>query len=145
MVNMVAVFILFISMLWNIVFTVAGGIKIIPRDIVSASQVFGVTGLRYIRRVLLPAVFPEIVTGSILAFAQGWNIVIVAEVIHTYIPNGRLQDDLYGIGSTLVHASSTGNTTLFIFSLIVMIFVIALFNYFVWQNMIRFSERFKFE
>ena len=40
---------------------------------------------------------PYIVTGSLLAWAGGWNIIIVAEVLHTYIPGGAR--DLFGIGS----------------------------------------------
>jgi NitT/TauT family transport system permease protein len=140
-----AIFILFMSMLWNIVFTVVGGLKIIPQDIKYASQVFKIRGWKYVTQVILPAIFPEIVTGSILALAQGWNIIIVAEVIHTYMPMGSQAQDLFGIGSIMVNASATGDTHLFIACLAVMMVVIALFNYFVWQKLIRYAERFKFE
>ncbi len=143
--NGAAVFILFLSMLWNIVFTVVGGLKIIPRDISFAAQVFGIKGWKYFKQVTLPAIFPEIVTGSILAFAQGWNLIIVVEVIHNYIPNGTYNQDLFGIGSILVNASATGRTELFVACLFVMIVVIALFNYLIWQNLIHFAEKFKFE
>jgi len=143
--NGAAIFILFLSMLWNIVFTVVGGLKIIPRDIRSASKVFGITGWSYFKQVLIPAVFPEIVTGSILAFAQGWNLIIVAEVIHTYIPSGVASQDLTGIGSILVHASASGQTDLFVACIGVMIIVIAFFNYFIWQSLIHYAQRFKFE
>ena len=42
--NGAAIFILFLSMLWNIVFTLIGGLKIIPRDIVYAAEVFKIKG-----------------------------------------------------------------------------------------------------
>lgn len=143
--NAAAIFILFLSMVWNIVFTVIGGLKIIPKDIKYAAQVFKITGIRYIVRVLLPSIFPEMVTGSILALAQGWNIIIVAEVIHTYIPNATHTQDLFGIGSIMVNASATGDTRLFIASLAVMIVAIGLQNFLVWQKLIHYSEKFKFE
>ncbi len=143
--NGAAIFILFLSMLWNIVFTIASGLKLIPRDIIYAAEVFGIKGFRYFKEVTLPAIFPEIVTGSILAFAQGWNLIIVAEVLHTYIPGGTNSQDLFGIGSILVRASNQGDTNLFIASIAVMVVVIALFNFFIWQNLIHYSERFKFE
>ena len=38
---------------------------------------------------------------------QGWNIVIVAEVLHTYIPGGSPQNDLFGIGS-MPHSGMPG-------------------------------------
>lgn len=143
--NGAAIFILFLSMLWNIVFTVVSGLKMIPRDIVFAAQVFGIKGWKYFRQVTLPAIFPEIVTGSILAFAQGWNLVIVAEVLHTYIPAGAHSQDLFGIGSILVSASASGQNNLFVACISIMVIVIALFNYLVWQNLIHYSEKFKFE
>lgn len=143
--NGAAIFILFLSMLWNIVFTVVGGLKIIPRDIKYAATVFKIKGFKYLTRVVLPSIFPEIVTGSILAFAQGWNLIIVAEVIHTYVPFGTHAQDLTGIGSILVDASSSGNTHLFIACLAMMMVAIALLNYFVWQKLIHHAEQYKFE
>ena len=86
--NAAAVFIIFLSMLWNLVFSLVGGLKTIPSDIKAAAQVFGVRGGEFVRKILLPAVVPYLVTGSLLAWAQGWNIVIVAEVLHTYLPAG---------------------------------------------------------
>jgi NitT/TauT family transport system permease protein len=143
--NAAAIFILFLSMLWNIVFTLIGGIKIIPKDIISAAEVFKIKSWQYIRRVLLPAIFPEAVTGSILAMAQGWNLIIVAEVMHTYIPHGTPSQDLFGLGSILVNAAANGQNSVFLIALLVMILIIALFNFFVWQKLLHYSSRFKFE
>ncbi len=144
-VNGAAIFILFLSMLWNIVFTVVGGLQLIPKDIVFAARVFKIRGWRYIREIVLPAVFPEIVTGSILAFAQGWNIIIVAEVIHVYLPNGTEGQDLWGLGSILVHSIANGQNDIFMASIVLMVFVIGVFNFFIWQKLIHYAERFKFE
>ncbi len=144
-INGAAIFILFLSMIWNIVFTVVGGLQIIPKDIGYAAKVFHITGFRYIRQIILPSIFPEIVTGSILALAQGWNLIIVAEVIHTYIPGATSQNDLFGLGSILVNASAIGQTHIFVACISVMIFVIALLNFFVWQRLIHYAQRFKFE
>jgi NitT/TauT family transport system permease protein len=143
--NLAAIFILFLSMLWNIVFTLVGGIKIIPQDIISAAKVFKINGWQYLRRVLLPAIFPEIVTGSILAMAQGWNLIIVAEVMHTYIPHGTASQDLFGLGSILVNAAANGQNSIFLVTLLAMILIIALFNFFVWQKLLHYAQRFKFE
>ena len=140
-----AVFILFLNILWNIVFTTVGGLKIIPPDITYAARVFGLTGFAYFRRMLLPAIFPQLVTGSILAVAEAWNLIIVAEALHTYIPGGTPSQDLYGIGSMLVQAAANGQNSVFISSLIIMILCIAFFNFFVWQKLLRLSQRYRFE
>ena len=132
-------------MLWNIVFTLIGGIKIIPKDILYAAFTFNIRGWKYLRQVLLPAIFPEIVTGSILAFAQGWNLIIVAEVMHVYIPHGTESQDLFGLGSILVKSATNGQNDLFISTLVVMILIIAIFNFFIWQKLLHYAQRFKFE
>ena len=143
--NGAAIFILFLSMLWNIVFTLVGGLKIIPVDIVYAARVFGLKGFAYFDKLILPAIIPQLVTGSILAVAQGWNIIIVAEVLHVYIPGGSNADDLFGLGSLLVRASATGETHLFIVAVTAMVIVIALVNFFVWQKLLKYAQRFRFD
>lgn len=143
--NGAAIFILFLSMLWNIVFTLVGGLKIIPKDIVSAAQIFGIKGFAYFRRVLLPAIVPQLVTGSILAVAQGWNLIIVAEVLRTYIPGGTAAQDLFGVGSILVDAAANSQTMMFIQAVLVMVVIIGLFNFFVWQKLLHYAQKFRFD
>lgn len=140
-----AVFVIFLSMLWNIVFSIVAGLKAIPRDISWAAKVFGVKGFAYGRRVLLPAVTPSLVTGSLLAWAQGWNIIIVAEVLHTYIPYGTGADDLYGIGSVLVDSVAAGQVGTFVAAIIFLVGAIALINFFVWQRLLNHAEKYRFE
>lgn len=142
--NGAAIAIIFLDMVWNLLFTVIGGLKTIPRDIVDAAHVFKIKGWSYFQKVLLPAIFPQIVTGSILAVAQGWNIIIVAEVLHVYIPGGSSSHDLFGIGSILVQASSGGQTNIFIMAIVVMVLTIAFLNFFVWQKLLHYAQRYKF-
>lgn len=143
--NGAAIFILFLSMLWNLVFTLVGGLKLIPKDIYYAAQVFGLRGLTLLRRVVLPALVPQFVTGSILAVAQGWNLIIVAEVLHTYIPGGTSAQDLYGVGSILVNAAAHAENETFLASVFAMVVVIAFLNLFVWQHLLKYAQRFRFE
>ncbi len=139
------VFILFLTMMWSLVFNIAGGLKTVPSDVFAAAKVFKITGWRYLREVLMPAVFPQIVTGSLLAWASGWNVIIVAEVLHTYIPGGTSSQDLFGIGSMLVNAVASGRNDVFVVTMLVLIAAIAFINFFVWQKLLRYSEKFRFE
>ena len=143
--NGAAIFIIFLDMVWNLLFTIVGGLKMIPRDITDVAKVFNIKGFSYFRKVLFPAIIPQIVTGSILAFGQGWNIIIVAEVLHVYLPAGNSVNDLFGIGSILVQASGTGQTNVFIAAIMVMVLVIAFFNFFIWQKLLHYAQRFRFE
>ena len=140
-----AVFIIFLTMLWTMVFSLVGGLKTVPSDIKDAAQVFGIRGGSYVRRILLPAIVPYLVTGSLLTWAQGWNVIIVAEVLRTYVPAGTAGTDLFGIGSVLVNASANGQNGLFIIAIFAMVLFIAFLNFFVWQKLLHYAERYKFE
>lgn len=143
--NGAAIFVLLVSMMWNIVFSLVGGLRSIPQDILAAAKVFKLQGWDLDTKVIFPAIFPYLVTGSLLAWAAGWSIVIVAEVLHTYIPGGDPAKDLFGIGSLLVSASSNGQHQAFILALVVMVIFVACLNLFVWQKLLRYAERYKFE
>ena len=145
MLNVAAIFVIFITMLWSMLFTVIGGIKLIPEDIKDAAQVFGIKNLNYIRYVLFPSVIPELVTGTILSVASGWNIIIVAEVMHVYIKGGDMSTDLLGIGSLLVNSITTGNTNLFYIVLFILVVIIGIINITIWQRLLTYAEKFRFE
>jgi NitT/TauT family transport system permease protein len=139
------VFILFMAMLWNLVFSMIGGLKTIPKDILDAATIFKIKGLLKLRYVTIPAIFPFIITGSLLAWAQGWSLLIVAEALHSYIPAGVMSNDPLGLGSLLVNAFYRGQNSVFLGALITMIVLITLINFFVWQKLLRLAERFKFD
>jgi NitT/TauT family transport system permease protein len=143
--NSAAIFILLITMMWSIVFSLVGGLRVIPQDIIFVAKIFKLKGFQYLRRVLLPAVFPYLVTGSLLAWAGGWNIVIVAEVLHTYIPKADSSMDLFGIGSVLVNASVLGHQKVFLLAIFSLVAFVSLLNFFIWQRLLHYAEKFKFE
>lgn len=140
-----AIFVLFISMLWSLVFTMIGGLKTIPADVTAAAAIFKATGLKKLWNVTLPSIFPSITTGSLLSWGAGWNVIIVAEVLHTYIPGSTSSQDLPGLGSLLVDSSVMGKNSVFLAAVIIMIILITLMNFFIWQKLLHFSERFKFD
>lgn len=140
-----AIFIITFAMVGNLVFSMIGGLKTIPEDIHNSSKVFGAKGTKKLFNITLPSIFPSIMTGSLLAWSQAWSIIIVAEALHTYIPNGTPKDDLFGLGSLLVNTFSQGKNETFLASLAAMIIIIALLNYFVWQKLLHIAERFRFD
>lgn len=143
--NEAAIFIIFLTMIWNIVFPLVGGLHTIPDDIKRMAKVFGIKGWNYLRKIIFPAMVPYLVVGSLLAWAQAWNIIIVAEVLHTYIPNGTQSQDLFGIGSMLVNASANSQTAIFFAALTTLVVAIIIINFFVWQRLLLYAERFKFD
>lgn len=139
-----AIFILFISMLWNIVFSIIGGINSLPDEVKYTAKMYNIKGLNYLTKILIPAIMPQLTVGSILAFADGWNFIIVAEVLHTYLPNRLITDDLFGIGSILVKSANQEDSVLFVYSLIAIVSLVVVLNLTVWQKLLSYAEKFKF-
>lgn len=140
-----AIFILVVTMVWSLVFSIVGGVKTIPADVMAAAEVFGANGWKKLWNVTLPAIFPYLLTGSLLSWASGWNIIIVAEALHNFIPGTSAANDLFGLGSLLIDASYQAHTALFISGLVIMVVTIGLLNFFVWQKLLHEAERFKFD
>lgn len=140
-----AIFVLFMAMVWNLVFTMIGGLKTIPQDIKSAASLFGAKGFKKLWFVTIPSIFPYIITGSLLAWSQGWNITIVAEVLHTYIPNSTTENDLFGLGSLLVNSVSSGQHSIFLATLAIIVILIGSLNFFVWQKLLQLTERYRYD
>ncbi|HEX7651596.1 MAG TPA: ABC transporter permease subunit [Candidatus Paceibacterota bacterium] len=140
-----AVFMIFFTILWTISFSTIGGMHQIPEDVRSAGRVFGLSAWHRLTRITLPALFPPLLTASILGIADGWNIVIVAETLHAYAPVNSHAADLFGIGSILVNASTNGNNALLLSAMGLLVVTIAVVNLALWQPLLARAERFKFE
>lgn len=140
-----AIFIIFYTMLWTISFSVIGGMKVIPADVIAAGKVFGLTKWERFWQITLPALFPPLLTGSILAVADGWNLVIVAETLSAYSPQNVAAHDLFGIGSILVGASATNNGEALLVAMAFLVVFIVCVNLFLWQPLLARAQKYKFE
>src|SRR5213593_5153173 len=93
-----AIILIFTAMAWSPTFGVIAGINAIPADIKEAAHAYGMHGTRYLRQIVLPAVFPELVWSSILAWGGGWYLIPVEEHLSFGPPPNQTQVDLPGIG-----------------------------------------------
>lgn len=119
------------GMQWYVLFNLIGGLRSIPGDLEETAKAFRVTKNQYIRRVLLPSIYPSFITGSITGWGGGWNSLIVAE----YLVLGNKTYSVLGIGSLLDRASyDIGNTILVLLIVGVMSAVIVTINRLVWRR-----------
>lgn len=61
--------------------TVAGALRHVDRHLVEAGRAFGLSGVRLLLTVQLPAALPAVISGLRLALAQAWLFVVAAELI----------------------------------------------------------------
>ncbi|MDR3747224.1 MAG: ABC transporter permease subunit [Acidobacteriota bacterium] len=120
---------------WYILFNVIAGAMAIPTDLKEASALFKFTRGQRWRKLILPGIFPYLITGMVTASGGAWNASIVAEYFH-------LKDKTYttvGLGATISHATDTGNFDLLLASTIVMAIVVVTVNRLVWRRMYRLA------
>jgi NitT/TauT family transport system permease protein len=127
---------------WYILFNVIAGAMAIPTDLKEASSLFGFGSGQRWRTLILPGIFPYLVTGLVTASGGAWNASIVAEYF-------RLKDHTYttvGLGAAISRATEAGNFELLLASTVMMAIVVVTINRLVWRRMYRIAaERYTLE
>ena len=127
---------------WYILFNVIAGTMAIPSDLKEVARIFGFSAWERWRRLILPAIFPHLVTGMVTASGGAWNASIVAEYFHF---QGRIVSTA-GLGSTISRASDSGRFDVLLASTLIMATLVVLINRLVWRRLYRLaSSRFKLE
>ena len=122
------------GMQWYLLFNLIGGVKSIPGDIDEVAKTFNLRRVVYWKRILLPSIYPSLVTGSITGWGGGWNALIVSE----YITFGGKIYSVLGIGALLdIAAYGLGNVALILLCVFAMIITIFIINRLVWRRLYR--------
>ena len=127
---------------WYILFNVIAGAMAIPTDLKEAAAVFRFNRWERWRRLILPAIFPYLVTGMLTASGGAWNASIVAEYFHF---RGQTLS-ARGLGATISRATDTGNFPLLLAATLVMSIIVVTVNRTLWQRLYRLAAtRYKLE
>jgi len=140
--NLAAVLLMLMGTQWYLLFNVIAGAAAIPQDLKNTTTLLGIKGWERWRTLILPALFPFIITGAITAGGGAWNASIVAE----YIEFGGKTMSVTGIGSVIAAATSSGDYALLLAATLSMILTVVLINRLLWRRLYRLAEeRFKME
>jgi len=127
---------------WYILFNVIAGASAIPSELREAAEIFRFGRAERWRTLILPAIFPYLVTGMVTAGGGAWNASIVAEYFHL---KGQTISTI-GLGATITQATDSGNFRLLLAATIVMATIVVTVNRTLWRPLYRLAEtRFKLE
>ncbi len=121
---------------WYILFNVIAGAIAIPSEFREVADIFRFSRLDRWRTVILPAIFPYLVTGLITASGGAWNASIVAEYFHF---KGQVLST-FGLGAQISSATDAGNFALLLLSTIVMATLVVSVNRLLWRPLYRRAE-----
>ncbi len=121
---------------WYILFNVIAGAMAIPTDLREVSNIFHFTRRQRWQTVILPGIFPYLITGLVTASGGAWNASIIAEYFHL---KGHALQTL-GLGAQISAASDHGQFHVLLLATIVMALMVVTVNRLVWRPLYRIAE-----
>jgi NitT/TauT family transport system permease protein len=135
-INVASIILMLLGTQWYILFNVIAGALAIPSDMRDVSSIFRFNFRERWMTVILPGIFPYLVTGLVTASGGAWNASIVAEYF-------RMNEHTYttlGLGAQISLANDSGNGRLLLLSTVIMAAMVVTINRLLWKPLFRLSE-----
>jgi NitT/TauT family transport system permease protein len=134
--NIAAVVLMLMGTQWYVLFNVIAGTSAIPQDLRDTTDLLRLSRVERWRTLILPALFPYLVTGGITASGGAWNASIVAE----YVQFAGQAHATTGIGALIAQATGAGHFDLLLASTLALISSVVLINRTFWRWLYRLAE-----
>jgi len=134
--NLGAIALMLLGTQWYILFNVIAGAMAIPSDLREVAELFRFSDAQRWTTVILPGIFPYLITGLVTASGGAWNASIVAEYFR--LKNQTLQTT--GLGATISAATDSGKFQILLLATIVMAIMVVTINRLVWRPLYRLAE-----
>jgi NitT/TauT family transport system permease protein len=134
--NIASVLLMLLGTQWYVLFNVIAGAIAIPSDLREAATVYKVSGWRRWRTLILPAIFPYLVTGMITATGGAWNASVVSE----YVTFKGQKLMTVGLGSLIADAADRADFPLLLAGTLVMAAIVITVNRLFWRRLYALAE-----
>jgi NitT/TauT family transport system permease protein len=140
--NMAAVLLMLTGTQWYLLFNVIAGTMSIPQELRFTVTLLGMNRWQKWRVLILPALFPYLITGAITASGGAWNASIVAE----YVEFGGRTLRVTGLGDLIAASTAEGDFPMLLASTLTMIVTVVLVNRLLWRRLYRIAaSRYRME
>jgi NitT/TauT family transport system permease protein len=140
--GLASIVVLLLGTQWYVLFNVIAGAMAIPTDLKECCSVFQIQGIERWKKLILPGIFPYLVTGLVTASGGAWNASIVAEYFHF---KGQIYTTT-GLGATISQATDSGDFHLLLVATMMMAATVVTINRLVWRRLYALAEtRFRLE
>ena len=127
---------------WYILFNVIAGAMSIPSDLREVATLFRFTLWQRWTRLILPGIFPYLITGMVTASGGAWNASVMAE--YAQIKGQTLET--IGLGAEISSATDHGQFAIILLATILISLMVVTMNRLVWRRLFRLAEtRYKLE
>ncbi len=135
--SLAAIVLMLLGTQWYILFNVIAGAMAIPSDLKEATIIYHVSHFRRWRTLILPAVFPYLVTGMLTASGGAWNASIVSEFVQF---NNKTVSTI-GLGASIAAAANAGNFPELLAGTLLMAVFVVVINRLLWKRLYALAER----
>jgi NitT/TauT family transport system permease protein len=127
---------------WYILFNVIAGAMSIPSDLREVSSLYHFNRWQRWTKLILPGIFPYLITGMVTASGGAWNASVFAE--YTHLKERTLQT--VGLGAQIDWATDHGKFPILLLATILISLMVVTMNRLVWRRLYRLAEtRYKLE
>jgi NitT/TauT family transport system permease protein len=127
---------------WYILFNVIAGAMSIPSDLREVTSLYRFTRWQRWTKLILPGIFPYLITGMVTASGGAWNASVMAEYSH--VQNRTLET--IGLGAQISSATDQGRFPIILLATILISLMVVTMNRLVWRRLYRLAEtRYKLE
>lgn len=141
-IDLAAITLMMLGTQWYILFNVIAGVNAIPQDLRFTSDLLQLHGWRRWRTLILPGLFPYLITGLITASGGAWNASVVAE----YVVFNQQTYRTIGIGATIAAATNTGDFAELFAATLTMVVTVVIINRLVWRRLYQLAaDRYRLE
>jgi NitT/TauT family transport system permease protein len=127
---------------WYILFNVIAGAMSIPSDLREVASLYRFTLWQRWTRLILPGIFPYLITGMVTASGGAWNASVMAEYSHV---KDRTLETI-GLGAQIDAATDSGRFPMLLLATILISLMVVTMNRLVWRRLYRLAEtRYKLE
>jgi NitT/TauT family transport system permease protein len=127
---------------WYILFNVIAGAISIPSDLREVASLYRFTRWQRWTKLILPGIFPYLITGMVTASGGAWNASVMAEYSHV---QGRTLE-IVGLGAQIDAATDSGRFPILLLATIFISLMVVTMNRLVWRRLYHLAEtRYKLE
>ncbi len=131
-----SIVLMMLGTMWYLLFNVIAGAQSIPSELFEASVVYKLSWLERWRTLILPGIFPYLITGIVTAVGGAWNASIVSEYVQ--FQNQVLTTP--GLGETISQASAKGHYPVLLAATVVMSLMVVMTNRLVWRPLYKLAQ-----
>lgn len=139
--ELAVIFAVFTCQVWNITYSLYQSFISVPKELLNTERVFRLNAVQKFFLIELPFATPSLLWNAMISVSNSWFFVVASEAMI----EGNHSYHLPGIGSYIASAISAKDINAIWYAIITMTILILLYNFFIFNPISDWAERFKYE